>query len=54
MSVVNWTAPQTTFPLTVRLLGLPDYSYHTLLGLVVSVGGLTESTVSAVKIVLRI
>ena len=29
-----------------RLLGLPAYRYHTLLGLAVSVGGLTESTVS--------
>jgi len=45
VNLTNWTASQTTFPLTVKLLGLPDYSYHTILGLVVSVGGLTKSTV---------
>ncbi|XP_064407047.1 tubulin-specific chaperone D-like isoform X2 [Halichondria panicea] len=45
MDIVNWSVPQTTFPLTVQLLALPDYSYPTLLGLVISVGGLTESTV---------
>ena len=43
---INWTAPQFSFPLTVQLLSLPTYRYPTLLGLAVSVGGLTESTVS--------
>lgn len=44
-SELNWAAPQSSFPLTIQLLRLPSYSYHTLLGVIVSVGGLTESTV---------
>ncbi|KAM8785562.1 tubulin-specific chaperone D isoform 2-T2 [Rhynchonycteris naso] len=42
---VNWTAPSQAFPCITQLLGLPTYRYHVLLGLTVSVGGLTESTV---------
>ncbi|XP_036079778.1 tubulin-specific chaperone D isoform X3 [Rousettus aegyptiacus] len=42
---VNWSAPAQAFPRVTRLLALPSYRYHVLLGLVVSVGGLTESTV---------
>ncbi|XP_014442175.1 tubulin-specific chaperone D [Tupaia chinensis] len=42
---VNWNAPSQAFPRVTRLLGLPTYRYHVLLGLAVSVGGLTESTV---------
>nr|XP_005887835.1 PREDICTED: tubulin-specific chaperone D isoform X2 [Bos mutus] len=42
---VNWGAPSQAFPRVARLLGLPAYRYHVLLGLAVSVGGLTESTV---------
>ncbi|KAM5305967.1 tubulin-specific chaperone D isoform 2-T2 [Glossophaga mutica] len=42
---VNWVAPSQAFPRIARLLGLPTYRYHVLLGLAVSVGGLTESTV---------
>ncbi|XP_036159520.1 tubulin-specific chaperone D isoform X2 [Myotis myotis] len=42
---VNWTAPSQAFPRITQLLGLPAYRYHVLLGLAVSVGGLTESTV---------
>ncbi|KAF6097555.1 tubulin folding cofactor D [Phyllostomus discolor] len=42
---VNWAAPSQAFPRIARLLGLPIYRYHVLLGLAVSVGGLTESTV---------
>ncbi|KAI5607304.1 tubulin-specific chaperone D [Silurus asotus] len=42
---LNWSAPSQAFPHVTRLLGLPAYRYHTLLGLAVSVGGLTESTV---------
>ena len=34
-----------SFPLTVKLLGFDEYCYNTLLGLCVSVGGLTESLV---------
>ncbi|XP_069866100.1 tubulin-specific chaperone D-like [Dipodomys merriami] len=45
MASVNWNAPSQAFPLITRLLGLPTYRYHVLLGLAVSVGGLTESTV---------
>uniref|UniRef100_A0A5G2QAV5 Tubulin-specific chaperone D n=1 Tax=Sus scrofa TaxID=9823 RepID=A0A5G2QAV5_PIG len=43
---VNWAAPSQAFPRVAQLLGLPAYRYHVLLGLAVSVGGLTESTVS--------
>ena len=43
---VNWGLPQCCYPVTVQLMALPVYSYSTLLGLVVSVGDLTESTVS--------
>nr|XP_019591063.1 PREDICTED: tubulin-specific chaperone D [Rhinolophus sinicus] len=42
---VNWNAPSQAFPRVTQLLGLPTYRYHVLLGLAVSVGGLTESTV---------
>ncbi|GAB5581455.1 tubulin-specific chaperone D isoform X1 [Prionailurus iriomotensis] len=45
MASVNWNAPSQAFPLVTQLLGLPAYRYHVLLGLAVSVGGLTESTV---------
>ncbi|XP_070340005.1 tubulin-specific chaperone D isoform X5 [Equus asinus] len=45
MASVNWNAPSQAFPRITRLLGLPAYRYHVLLGLAVSVGGLTESTV---------
>ncbi|XP_054616149.1 tubulin-specific chaperone D [Dunckerocampus dactyliophorus] len=42
---LNWNAPSQAFPHITRLLGLPEYQYHTLLGLTVSVGGMTQSTV---------
>ncbi|RXM29162.1 Tubulin-specific chaperone D [Acipenser ruthenus] len=42
---LNWNAPSQAFPHITQLLGMPAYQYHTLLGLSVSVGGLTESTV---------
>uniref|UniRef100_A0A2K5F6I2 Tubulin-specific chaperone D n=1 Tax=Aotus nancymaae TaxID=37293 RepID=A0A2K5F6I2_AOTNA len=42
---VNWSAASQAFPRITQLLGLPTYRYHVLLGLVVSVGGLTESTI---------
>nr|XP_045746113.2 tubulin-specific chaperone D [Mirounga angustirostris] len=45
MASVNWNAPSQSFPRITQLLGLPTYRYHVLLGLAVSVGGLTESTV---------
>ncbi|KAF6727713.1 Tubulin-specific chaperone D [Oryzias melastigma] len=42
---VNWKAPSQSFKHITQLLGLPEYQYHTLLGLSASVGGITESTV---------
>ncbi|XP_054462818.1 tubulin-specific chaperone D [Anoplopoma fimbria] len=42
---LNWNAPSQAFQYITQLLGLPQYRYHTLLGLTVSVGGITESTV---------
>ena len=47
MGEMNWSSPHLTFPLTVQLLSMPSYLAPTLLGVLVSVGGLTESTVSA-------
>jgi hypothetical protein len=41
----NWAAPGETFPRLARALLLPTYRHAALLGLVVSVGGLTESLV---------
>ncbi|XP_070778789.1 tubulin-specific chaperone D [Enoplosus armatus] len=42
---LNWNAPSQAFQYITQLLGLPQYQCHTLLGLTVSVGGITESTV---------
>uniref|UniRef100_A0A672ZT53 Tubulin-specific chaperone D n=1 Tax=Sphaeramia orbicularis TaxID=375764 RepID=A0A672ZT53_9TELE len=42
---LNWNAPSQAFQYITQLLGLTQYQYHTLLGLTVSVGGITESTV---------
>lgn len=42
---LNWNAPSQAFPRITQLLGLPTYRYCVMLGLTVSVGGLTESTV---------
>lgn len=42
---LNWNAASQAFPHITQLLRLHQYQYHTLLGLSVSVGGLTESTV---------
>ncbi|CAN9505641.1 unnamed protein product [Ophioblennius macclurei] len=44
-SSLNWKAPADAFQYIAQLLRLPEYQYHTLLGLTVSVGGITESTV---------
>ncbi|XP_053566294.1 tubulin-specific chaperone D [Bombina bombina] len=43
--IINWNAPSQAFPCITQLLGLPLYRYYVLMGLAVSVGGLTESTV---------
>ncbi|XP_069785635.1 tubulin-specific chaperone D isoform X2 [Narcine bancroftii] len=45
LETLNWSAPSQAFPPITKLLGLPTYQYSVLLGLTVSVGGLTESTV---------
>lgn len=42
---LNWTAASDTFPLFTQLLDLTEFSYSIMLGLIVSVGGLTESLV---------
>ena len=42
---VNWAAPSETFCRLTGLLSLSTYTYSVLLGLTVSVGGLTESLV---------
>ena len=42
---LNWAAPSDCFAKITRLLKLPTFQYHVLLGLTVSVGGLTESLV---------
>ncbi|NXE38802.1 TBCD protein, partial [Ptilorrhoa leucosticta] len=41
---LNWNAASEAFPRITQLLGLPTYQYYVLLGLSVSVGGLTETT----------
>ncbi|CAJ0933370.1 unnamed protein product [Ranitomeya imitator] len=42
---LNWNAPSQAFPRITQLLALLTYRYYVLMGLTVSVGGLTESTV---------
>ena len=42
---LDWLSSSETFPRTVQLLGLATYRHAALTGLVVSVGGLTESLV---------
>ena len=44
-STVDWSAPSASFPRLVPLLALPTFTLPLLCGLVVSVGGLTESVV---------
>ncbi|NWW17719.1 TBCD protein, partial [Falcunculus frontatus] len=41
---LNWNAASEAFPRITQLLGLAAYQYYVLLGLSVSVGGLTETT----------
>ncbi|KAM3598938.1 uncharacterized protein V6R79_024426 [Siganus canaliculatus] len=45
LTSLNWNAPSHTFRYITQLLGLSHYQRHTLVGLTVSVGGITESTV---------
>jgi len=42
---INWTVEAETFPRFVKLLHLPEYTERIILGLVVSIGGLTERLV---------
>lgn len=43
---MNWSASAECFPRITKLLGLASYRRSVLLGLTVSVGGLTESLVT--------
>ncbi|XP_044761611.1 tubulin-specific chaperone D [Coccinella septempunctata] len=42
---LNWNSANFTFPKFVQLLQFPDFTYNILLGLICSVGGLTETLV---------
>lgn len=46
---VNWSMAHDTFPLAVELLSVPEYLEAVTSGLVLSVGGLTESVVKSSK-----
>eukprot|EP00752_Nemacystus_decipiens_P005667 g5128.t1 len=43
---VYWASPATTFPMVVGLLAVPEYHDAIAAGLVISVGGLSESVVT--------
>lgn len=43
---MNWTSEAETFPKFTQLIAFEPYTEHVLLGLVVSIGGLTERLVS--------
>ena len=43
---LDWASPSETFPRFIRLLEYPAYTYSVLLGLTVSVGGITGFLVS--------
>ncbi|GLG98265.1 Tubulin-specific chaperone D [Gryllus bimaculatus] len=42
---IVWISASNTFPKFVQLLRFPEFTYHILLGLFVSIGGITESLV---------
>ena len=42
---IDWSAPTVTFPILIKFLDFPVYRSRVLEGLIVSVGGLTESLV---------
>jgi len=48
LEYLNWASSSDTFPKFALLLSCPTYTYHIVLGLTVSAGGLTESLVSSV------
>lgn len=43
--MLNWNSAATTFPIFVELVVFDDYRYNLLLGLISSIGGLTETLV---------
>lgn len=43
--MMNWNSGADTFPKFVQLIQFPCYTYHLLLGLICSVGGMTETLV---------
>jgi len=45
LEYLNWASSSDTFPKFAKLLSVSTYTYHILLGLTVSAGGLTESLV---------
>lgn len=45
--LLNWNSAAITFPKFVQLLQYHDYTYNILLGLVCSVGGMTETLVKS-------
>lgn len=49
LTTVNWSMAHDTFPLVVRMMDIPEYTEAVVAGLVLSVGGLTESVVKASK-----
>ncbi|KAJ8975561.1 hypothetical protein NQ317_000745 [Molorchus minor] len=43
--MLNWNSASSTFPKFVQLISLPPYTYNVMLGLICSIGGLTETLV---------
>eukprot|EP00095_Tigriopus_kingsejongensis_P012338 maker-scaffold198_size266703-snap-gene-0.21 protein:Tk12338 transcript:maker-scaffold198_size266703-snap-gene-0.21-mRNA-1 annotation:"tubulin-specific chaperone d" len=52
MTTFPWTVESQTFPIFTRLLNLEEYTERVLVGLVVSVGGLTERLVKYASLAL--
>ncbi|CEG50500.1 Beta-tubulin folding cofactor D [Plasmopara halstedii] len=46
---VNWSMANDTFPLVVQMMDIPEFLEEVTAGLVISVGGLTESVTKASK-----
>lgn len=47
----NWFTESDSFSVMVKFLGLPEYKYSVLVGLLVCIGGISESLVSEFLIV---
>ena len=43
--IVDWNAAAEVFPVVMPILQFETYQYHALSGVIISVGGLTESIV---------